>query len=283
MIEQNVEKHYSDRSVDLEAKILHALKLSGKNLNKLVWTDLSGLDEFHLLKKEATEEMASLLNLQQDTWVLDAGCGLGGPSRHLAAKYGCRVTGIDLSRSFCDVAKAFAVRFGFENKLSYQQGSVLDLPYEDNSFDVVWTQHVSMNIENKQQFFSELYRVLKPGGFLACFDILSGSSEPIDFPVPWASSSEISFLASTEEQKQLITYPGFEIQSWVDQSQKALSWLEAIVEKAKQQKTPPLGYQLFLGERTGEMMSNQIKNFQSGRTRVVQIIARKGADIEIIE
>ena len=165
-IEQEVEKHYGDPSVDLEEKIIQALRKEGKDINHLVWTDLNGLDEFHLRKREATVEMASLLNLQPETRVLDAGSGLGGPSRYLASEYGCHINGIDLSGVFCDVARSFARRFGFEDRLSYQQGSVLDLPFADDSFDVTWTQHVSMNIENKAGFFTELARVLKPNGML---------------------------------------------------------------------------------------------------------------------
>ena len=206
MIEQEVEKHYGDHSTDLEEKILQALEKDGKDINNLVWTDLNGLDEFHLRKREATVEMASLLNLQPSTKVLDAGSGLGGPSRYLASEYGCHINGIDLSGAFCDVARSFARRFGFEDRLSYQQGSVLDLPFADDSFDVTWTQHVSMNIENKTGFFTELARVLKPDGMLACYDIIAGSGEPIDFPAPWAKTQKISFLATAEEQKRAITY-----------------------------------------------------------------------------
>ena len=282
MIEQEVEKHYGDRSVDLEEKIIQALRKEGKDINHLVWTDLNGLDEFHLRKREATVEMASLLNLQPETRVLDAGSGLGGPSRYLASEYGCHINGIDLSGVFCDVARSFARRFGFEDRLSYQQGSVLDLPFADDSFDVTWTQHVSMNIENKTGFFTELARVLKPDGMLACYDIISGSGEPIDFPVPWAKTQKISFLASAEEQKQAITNAGLDILSWDDKSQEALAWLETAQEKFRAGDARPLGSKLFLGEMFSEVMSNQVRNFQSGRTRVVQIIGRKTVKPDLV-
>lgn len=275
MIEQDVAKHYSGRSIDLEEKILQALQKSGKDLNNLVWTDLAGLDEFHLRRREATVEMAMLLNLQPEIKILDAGSGLGGPSRYLASEYGCHITGIDLSGAFCDVARSLARRFGLDDRLSYQQGSVLDLPFEDDSFDVAWTQHVSMNIENKTGFFNELARVLKPGGMLACYDIIAGTGAPIDFPVPWAKTEKISFLVSAAEQKRAITYSGLKILSWDDKSQEALAWLEMILEKLRTEQVPPLSNKLFLGDKSGGVMANQLKNFQSGRTRVVQIIGRK--------
>ena len=275
MIEQDVAKHYSGCSIDLEEKILQALQKSGKDLDNLVWTDLGGLDEFHLRKREATVEMATLLNLQPETRILDAGSGLGGPSRYIASEYDCHITGVDLSGTFCDVARSFARRFGLDDRLSYQQGSILELPFEDDSFDVAWTQHVSMNIENKTGFFAELARVLKPDGMLACYDVIAGTGAPIDFPVPWAKTEKISFLASAEEQKQAITYSGIKILSWDDKSQEALAWLEMAQEKLRTEKELPLSNKLFLGDKFDRMMANQVKNFQSGRTRVVQIIGRK--------
>ncbi|MET4692267.1 class I SAM-dependent methyltransferase [Endozoicomonas lisbonensis] len=275
MIEQDVAKHYCGRSTDLEEKILQALQKSGKDLNNLVWTDLGGLDEFHLRKREATVEMAELLNLQPETRILDAGSGLGGPSRYLASEFGCHITGIDLSGTFCNVARSFARRFGLDDRLSYQQGSVLELPFQDDSFDVVWTQHVSMNIGNKTGFFTELARVLKPDGMLACYDIIAGTGVPIDFPVPWAETEKISFLASAEEQKQAITYSGLKILSWDDKSQEALAWLEIAQEKLREEKELPQSHKVFRGEGFSEVMSNLVRNFQSGRTRVVQIIGRK--------
>ena len=79
--------------------------------------------------------MAEMIGLTPDTFVLDAGCGIGGPSRHLATEYGCQVTGVDLTQSFCDIAQAFAKQFGLEDRLTYLQGNVLDLPFDNDSFD----------------------------------------------------------------------------------------------------------------------------------------------------
>ena len=275
MVEQKIEQHYSSRGTDLETKILRAVQACGKKLEDITWKDISGIDEFHIRKSLATRDMAELIDLQPGTSVLDAGCGLGGPSLHLALEYGCLVTGIDLTQAFCDVAKAFSKRFGVENHVTYQQGSVLDLPFDDKQFDVVWTQHVSMNIEDKERFFAELFRVVKSGGFLACYDIIEGTGEPVAYPVPWANTPDISFLASEEQQRSAILEAGFSIESWDDKSQEALSWLEKVQEKSRNQSSPAPDFQLFPGDSFAVMMSNLIDNFCNGRTRVVQVIGQR--------
>jgi SAM-dependent methyltransferase len=198
-----VERHYT--RPNLENTILTALKNAGKNVDQLTVDDLAPIDEFHTRGREATANLASLLNnnLQPNFHVLDAGAGIGGPSRYLASKFGCRVTGLDLVGEYCRVADSLAKRVRLDNLLTYRQGDATHIPFEDATFDVVWTQHASMNIAYKKRFYSEMHRVVKPGGKLAIYDVFKGSnssdtggssSSSIHFPVPWASDPSISHL-----------------------------------------------------------------------------------------
>ena len=106
--------------------------------------------------------------------VLDVGSGLGGSARYLAGEHGCRVTGIDLTKEYVDVANALAELVGMKNLVTFRQASALDLPFADGSFDVVWTQHVQMNIADKRAFYSQIARVLAPRGRLLFHDIFQG-------------------------------------------------------------------------------------------------------------
>jgi ubiquinone/menaquinone biosynthesis C-methylase UbiE len=104
--------------------------------------------------------------------VLDLGAGLGGPARLLASRYGCRVTAVELTEEYCEVARLLDKLTGMEDLVGVRRGDALDLPFPDGSFDLVWTQHESMNIENKARLYRELARVLVPAGRFAVFDIV---------------------------------------------------------------------------------------------------------------
>ena len=89
------------------------------------------------------------------------------------------------------------------------------MPFEAASFDVVWTQHASMNISDKTALYGEIARLVRPGGRFAFFDILAGPNQPIHFPVPWASDPSFSFLRSPAETRSLITDAGFRVTTWL--------------------------------------------------------------------
>jgi sarcosine/dimethylglycine N-methyltransferase len=102
-------------------------------------SQLAGLDQFHVMGLAATEQLAQIAGIERGAAILDAGSGLGGPSRYLAGTYGCRVIGVDLSPSFVAVAQLLARRTGLNAPVSYQIGDLLALPFPDGCFDVVWT------------------------------------------------------------------------------------------------------------------------------------------------
>src|SRR5919109_5189440 len=185
-----VERHYT--RPNLENTILTALKNAGKDVDQLTVDDLAPIDEFHTRGREATANLAFLLgkNLQPNFHVLDVGSGIGGPSRYLASRFGCHVTGLDLVGEYCCVADSLAKRVKLDNLLTYRQGDATQMPFDDATFDVVWTQYASMNIADKHGLYSEMYRVLKPGGKLAVDEAYKGSSDmddsSIHFPLPWA-------------------------------------------------------------------------------------------------
>ena len=108
--------------------------------------------------------------------VLDVGSGVGGPARFLAATYGCRVTGVDLSEPFVDAARYLTERTGQSGQVSFQTASALELPFDDGRFDTVLLQHVAMNISDRARLYREIRRVLKPGGRFATFDVVSATA-----------------------------------------------------------------------------------------------------------
>ena len=95
---------------------------------------------------------------------IDVGCGIGGSTLHLAQKFGCNATGITLSPVQASRAKERAQEAGLDNKVKFEVANALDMPFADNSFDLVWSLESGEHMPDKEKFIAECYRVLKPGG-----------------------------------------------------------------------------------------------------------------------
>ena len=272
-LNESIQEHYARQ--DLGNRIIGALAQAGKDLDRLRPEDLAAVDEFHVRGRAATLELARAAGIDSTQHVLDVGSGIGGPSRCLAEEFGCRVTGIDLTGEYCRVAAMLSERTGLAGRVSYQQADALNLPFSDGAFDVVWTVHVAMNVPDKPRLYREIYRVLKPAGTLAIYDILAGPSGPVLFPVPWARQPETSFLVTPDELRALLDQAGFRIADWADTTQAARGWFASQSEKFRQHGLPSLGIQLLLGPDFQVMGRNQRRNLEEGRIVLAQIVARK--------
>lgn len=272
-INEAVQTHYT--RADLGDVILAALEKADKDLTRLTPEDLAPIDQFHIRGRTATLELARAAGLHAAMHVLDVGSGVGGTSRCLAKAFGCRVTGIDLTDEYCQAAAMLTARTGLAHLVDYRQGDATQLPFDDQAFDVVWTEHVAMNIPDKVRLYRELHRVLKPGGTLAIYDVLAGPSGPVLFPVPWARTPDTSFLATPEALRTLLEDTGFTVTDWSDTTEAARAWFLALAEKIRREGFPPLGFHLLLGPDFKAMAQNQGRNLEEGRIVLAQIVARK--------
>jgi len=272
-LNQSIQQHYARG--DLGNLILAALEKAGNDINRLVPEDLAPVDEFHIRGRAATLELASAAGIDSTKQVLDVGSGIGGSSRCLAREFRCRVTGIDLTDEYCRAATMLSERIGLSELVSFRQGDALNLPFANDTFDVVWTEHAAMNIPNKARLYQEMYRVLKPGGTLAIYDILAGPSGTVLFPVPWARLPETSFLVTPDELRTLLDQAGFRIVDWADTTDTARDWFVYLAEKIRKDGLPPLGFHLLLGPDFKDMAQNQRRNLEEGRIVLAQVVAKK--------
>jgi len=236
--------------------------------------DIAGVDEFHVRGAEVSRELASRIKLDHSR-VLDVGCGIGGPSRMLADEYNCQVTGIDLSHEYIRTAKGLSALVGLQDKTDYIWSNALDLPFENSSFDVVWTQHVQMNVRHKLKFYSEIERVLTAQGIFIYYDIFRTESGEVNFPVPWADYASASFLDTTENMDDMLERLCFKNLLIRDETDQGTRFLEDLFKKLKESGPSKLGLSVLMGSSTKEKLMNILLGLQEG-----QIVLQSGIYIK---
>lgn len=110
------------------------------------------------------DEVLKWGGVSKATSVVDVGCGIGGSSRHIARKFGCKAQGITLSPYQAARGNELAKEQGLSDQASFQVADALDQPFEDNSFDLVWSLESGEHMPDKTKFVDELFRVATPGG-----------------------------------------------------------------------------------------------------------------------
>ena len=235
--------------------ILKRLGEQEVNISNVSREDLAGVDELHVRGAEVSLELAREIKLD-DLRVLDVGCGIGGPSRMLADEFNCQVTGIDLSHEYIRTAKGLSELVGLQDKTDFIQSNALELPFENGSFDVVWTQHVQMNIRHKLKFYSEIERVLTEQGTFIYYDIFRTESGKVNYPVPWADDASMSFLGTTSNMDDILERLCFKNILTSDQSYKGITFLQDLFEKLKINGPPTLGLNVLMGASTREKLVN---------------------------
>ncbi len=270
--EETLDAHY--RREDLGRCILEALEKAGKDANALTVEDLAPIEEFHIGGRKPTLALGRLAGLSAGMRVVDVGCGIGGPARALAHYFGCDVVGVDLTEAFCDAAMMLNERTGMAHRVRIRHGSALDLPLEDGSVDVVWMQHVGMNIQQKTDLWGEAARVLRPGGTLALYEVFAGPVAAPHFPLPWAGGPELSHLISPDRARELLQAAGFRIEAWNDVTRESTDWFRGALEKAMLRGPSLLSPGILMGPEFPIKAANVLRNLEEDRLRVVQALLR---------
>lgn len=156
-----------------EEEILAKLTARGVNLDALTEDELKDFDQDHYGGTDAVNSLADAAEIGADHHVLDVCSGMGGPARWLAHRYGCRVTGIDLTSSRVDGATHLTRRAGLDHRVDFRQGDATAMPFANATFDALISQESWCHIPEKRSLISECIRVVRPGSVIAFTDIVS--------------------------------------------------------------------------------------------------------------
>jgi SAM-dependent methyltransferase len=260
---------------DIYALIVSALEKMSKSLDAVTLEDLAPVDHFHARGFPATVELADQLPIKVGQHIVDIGCGLGGPARYMAKRFQCRVSGIDITQPFVDAANKLTALLRMEDQVTIQQGDGQDLPYGDAMFDGAYTQHVTMNVANRQTFFAEAFRVLRNGAFFALTEHGLGSKGNPHYPLPWSVDGSGAYLVTPAETQALLEAAGFEDIVLEDTGAKYVAGYKTAIERAEKGVLPPLGVHILMGETALQKTRNAARNIEEGRTHPIQVLCRK--------
>ncbi|MCH1475392.1 MAG: class I SAM-dependent methyltransferase [Alphaproteobacteria bacterium] len=222
-----VEQHYSGRG--LAERIFATLAAEGHDTGKLTPEILAPYDEFHVGGLAATRRFSGRLSLEPPMRLLDVGCGAGGPARAIAADTGCAVTGIDLTAGFITAGVDLNRRCGLEQHVTLHHGSALDMPFEDGAFDRAMMLHVGMNIDDKPALLAEVARVLVPGGIFGIYDMMQVGEGIVSFPMPWASTADVSAVATPQDYLAAAKAAGFTLAAQHDETAAAEGFFKHVL------------------------------------------------------
>jgi ubiquinone/menaquinone biosynthesis C-methylase UbiE len=272
----DITAHYSRG--DLLSRLNAALADDGADPARPSLEALAPYDQFHGRGLEATVEIADRLRPTAGQCLLDIGSGIGGPARYFARRFGCHVTGIDLTPEFCAVARHLTRLLGLQERVDFQLGDALAMPFTDASFDGGYSMNVSMNIADKAAFYREIHRVLRPGAWLLLSELAAGDGRALDYPTPWASSATSSFLSSAEQTRQGLLDAGFEsveLHSTLQQARDFGARSRALVDRGE--KPPHRAVMLIHGDIADRAIANSARALQDGRAVPIEVLARKPA------
>ena len=272
----DVSGHYT--SGDLLARLEARLREDGVDPGRPTFEALAPYDHFHGRGLEATEDMANRLLVSETDHILDVGSGIGGPARYFARRFGCRVSGIDVTAEFCDVARHLTSLLALEERVSIDQGDALAMPFGAAVFDGVYSMNVSMNIADKRALYHEIHRVLKPGAWLGLSEVVQGPGGEPDYPTPWARTASSSFLAILAETRANLVASGFTVESLRETTEASFAYAgrsRAVVEAGG--KPPHRAVSLIHGALAEEVMANAGRALRERHTVPIEVVCRKVA------
>ena len=253
----SVAQHYGNDGI--VSRIVSALADAGFDTNDLEPDVFAGADEFHIGGRKGSEYVAKALDIEPGQRLLDIGSGIGGPARFIAKTLDVTVEGIDLTPEFVEAAVEISEMVGMTEQVSFQVGSAISIPFDDDTFDASTMLHVGMNISDKELLFSEMARVTKPDGSIVVYDVMRTGKDDLVFPMPWSSTSEYSFVDTVDAYVKAAENAGLELLTVDDHAEMAVSFFNN-----PPSDPPPVNLGHLMGTGMPEMVANAGNAIKNG-------------------
>lgn len=169
--------------------------------------------------------------LTADSRVLDLGAGYGGAARYLTRRFGCHVTALNLSEAENDRNRALNIAEGVGERIDVVDGSFEDIPYDDASFDVVWSQDAILHSGDRPRVLSETARVLRSGGDLIFTDPMQSDDCPAGVLEPILDRIHLDTLGSPGFYRAEAKALGMELVAFVDATEQLLRHYTRVLEE----------------------------------------------------
>ena len=191
-------------------------------------------------------------------------------------RFGARITGIDLTAEFCEVARQLTQMLGLEDRVDFKQGDALGDAVRGCELRWRLLDERLDEHRDKAGFYAEIHRVLRPGGWLVLSEIAQGPGGSPAYPTPWARTAESSFLATPQQTREGLEAAGFAVSSLRETTEQSLAYgarSRAMVERGE--KPPHRAVKLMHGEIAAEAMANTARGLAQSRLVPIEVLCRR--------
>ena len=268
----DVQDHYG--SADIVPRVLAAVPWGVDGEETLEADQLFPFDQLHGGELRSTIAHAARMKPQRSAEILDIGSGIGGPARYFATKFGCSVTGIDVTAQFVSAATELSRLCALSELTRFVEGDAASLPFEEARFDHAYCFYVGMNLSDRNAILRECARVLKPGGMLLWTEVVGAGGCPY-YPLPWSVSAEMSHIGNRTDLLTAMHTAGFVITAVEDESDALVEGAEAVMRSGR---VPSVGHrqanEVVLGADFAERRRNFVRSLADDRLASILIEAR---------
>ena len=200
-------------------------------------------EDIYTASRRTIDRMADYADkIDENTRIIDLGGGFGGSARHLAKKFGCKVVVINLSEAENERGRKMNKEQGLDHLIDIIDGSFDDVPYEDNSFDIVWSEDAILHSDDREQVMNEAKRVLKPGGDLIFTDPMQTDNCNKSVLQPVYDRINLSSLGSPNFYRETCKKLGMEEKAFEEMPENLINHYARVLKATEENEDKLDGY-----------------------------------------